>query len=234
MKNILLAGLFTFSLLLGVVAEGHAFIILGETFSVAAEFDPDLGDHFHSHSSGVLGRPPFKAEVGENSISSLEPDEVVRGLSEFDVAGRLPAVKATLSFDVFSFGLFDENDFPFDGTIDLIGYAGNNAEDISDYEAVSLVDIGSFSTVGLNIGDTLSFDVTTPYNLGIENGLTSLGVRLLTEDDTRGGAWTFDNFQANVRPIPEPTTVALLGIGIAGLAGVEVRRRRKKKAVDKS
>ncbi|MBT7589624.1 MAG: PEP-CTERM sorting domain-containing protein [Candidatus Scalindua sp.] len=80
------------------------------------------------------------------------------------------------------------------------------------------------------------------YFTGIENG---------------GGAYTF-SFGANasggkhdlvtknsgwyalavhdgeISAVPEPTTVALLGIGLVGLAGAEVRRRRKKRAVGKS
>ena len=34
---------------------------------------------------------------------------------------------------------------------------------------------------------------------------------------------------AGGQPIPEPTTIALLGIGIAGLAGAVARRRFKKR-----
>ena len=37
----------------------------------------------------------------------------------------------------------------------------------------------------------------------------------------------------NVSPIPEPATIILIGFGLAGMAGVAVRRKWKKKAVDK-
>jgi hypothetical protein len=45
---------------------------------------------------------------------------------------------------------------------------------------------------------------------------------------------TIRSLDIDVGLIPEPTTIALLGIGLAGLAGTEVRRRLKKKAVDNS
>ncbi len=72
--------------------------------------------------------------------------------------------------------------------------------------------IGVFET-GVDVGET------APPTFAIDN----YGHWLVREYETEG----------QEAAIPEPTTFLLLGIGIVGLAGAEVRRRRKKKEVDR-
>ena len=87
-------------------------------------------------------------------------------------------------------------------------------------EDIQMVLLSSLDTLSYNAafitGIRFSFDESTD---GVLDGLRDDSFRLGEE--------------AESAVVPEPTTIALLGIGLAGLAGVEVRRRRKKKAVNK-
>lgn len=207
----------------------HAGLITdGFTFSIASGLDQLSGNHFHSSTGGDYGNASGKAEIGNFN------SEEVRGLSEYDLNGQLAALSAFVTFDAFSYGLFDgTNDFPFNGTIDVISYQGNNQENISDYQAAASTIIGSFSTVGINAGDIFSFDILTAFNMAIANNWSSLGIRLQTEDTgvNTGGAWVFDDFRLTttddtVTSVPEPSTLAIFALGMIGLAS----RRFKKQS----
>jgi hypothetical protein len=83
--------------------------------------------------------------------------------------------------------------------------------------------VSHFADLGLGVGPVMdSNDELTRYILS--------EVDILAMAQISG----FTNLNLNPKPTPEPATIALLGIGLAGLAGAEVRRRRKKKAVNKN
>jgi hypothetical protein len=212
-------------------AAARAQIITpGFTFAVATDNGAcGTGTHFHSNTGGAFGNPAGKAEVGNFS------SECVRGLSEYDLTGLAASPTAFVTFDVFrAGGLFDgDNDFPFAGSINVVAYQGDNVEDESDYQAASAATVGSFSTSGLAVGNTLSFDIASIFNSALASGWTSLGIRLQRdgESSTASGAWTFDTFRLtsddqSTSVTPEPSTYLLLASGL-GAIGVVTRRRAR-------
>lgn len=217
------------SLCLAAGGVQASLITEGFTFSVASDCnDTSVGHHYHSNTGGAFGNPDGKAEVGGFGC------EEVRGLSEYDLTGLGASAEAFVSFEVFDDGgLFPgTNDYPFDGTIQIDAYQGNNQEDVSDYQAESIGIVATFATSGLFVGNTLSFDITAIFNALIDVDETSLGIRLAAVPvPANQGAWTFDNFRltsddlTTPTGVPEPGTLALLGFG---LAGVGFARRRKR------
>ena len=88
-------------------------------------------------------------------------------------------------------------------------------------------DFSNFSPFDILPGDNAEGFFGVISNMGTFNQVTFTGKGL-----AQGVG--IDNIRTGTEPVPEPATIALLGIGLAGLAGAEARRRRRKKAVDNS
>jgi hypothetical protein len=161
-------------------------VVGGNEFSVADGCDL-IGNHFHSDDGGSFGNGPDFMEVGDYTC------EEVRGMVEFDLAGLLPRFTASVTCSVFrEGGLFNGvNDFLTVFDVDTYAYHANNAEDLSDFQVSTPFFLYNFSTGGLTVGDTVSFDVTTASQDALVAS-AALGVRMQPGTDPQGGAITFE------------------------------------------
>lgn len=200
-----------------------AVITNGFTYSVSDAYVglPNTGTHFHSNTGGAFGNPAGKAEVG-----GFFGTEVVRGLSEYNLGGIASSGPAFVTFNVYrSAGLFGQLGGAF--LIDVYAYKGNNAENLSDYEATATAMIGTFSTAGLAAGDIVSLDVDSALDSAISLGDSSFGIRLQAQGarDPDGLTFTFDGFRlttdnqctGSACQAPEPSSLLLAALGIIGI-----------------
>jgi hypothetical protein len=115
----------------------------------------------------------------------------------------------------------------------LFGLQGTNNTAWSDWMFLpnALPNIRQARTTVSLLGTELRLDLDTDFDNSADYtfirrdvpvGLLGPGIGM---SGWRGSAALIDNFSSNAEPIPEPTTLALLGLGLAGL-GLENRRRR--------
>jgi len=201
-----------FDVVTGKVRSGSKDYYTGD---IALSFDGTT-NYSHALDFGLLSKDYYNHNVGADggfhngNISDGEDDAGLYSVSEWN------------THVISSFGA--SNPFAMDGGTFETGFSfiesgsgmltnSKGSTDTSFYRQVSF-DISSFRD---SITQELSVDAHWTMSCG---------------NDAINGSLTTPSFAPPA--IPEPGTIALVGIGLVGLAGVVARRRLKKKAVDKS
>ena len=148
-------------------------------------------------------------------ITNMEGSQVDRTYLEYD----LSAITGPVASATFDFRLSGSST----DVISIDTYAADGVAHVSDW-FTPLIAFTSFSPTGSGFS-SFSFDVTSLINSNI--GLPFGGVVFSIDAHPSQGFFDTLSFPSlNFTPIPEPSTLALFGIGALGMFGY-LRKRRK-------
>ncbi len=187
---------------------------------------------------GNVGTKPTSAEKVNTASNDFAPDVHDNGLSMIFTSNRsgnndlYVAKRAVIGAWDTVFSLSSVNTASNDtaGTISSDGLSLYFASDRAG-------GIGALGTYDLYVSTRLNtesaFGAAVNMGAGVNSiyddmapSISSDGSTLYFDSNRDGGEGGFDIYQSTA--VPEPATVALLGIGLAGFAGVAARRRLKK------
>ncbi len=211
---ILLLPLFLF----GITAQCHAATM---TYTDRGTFEAAAGSFDTENFQGVAeGTSTNNSSVDVGDFSVIANSGLGSGWNHIGT-GAINNVNSTRQLHA---GLMSGETLVF--TFDTaINYWGADFMGLNDGVRRSVIDDGTDSYLSPIIPQQNSF-------FGFYSDVAFTTITFTGQSSSEGVG--MDNVTYASASVPEPTTIALLGLGMIGLAGAEARRRRQKKAVDKS